>query len=335
MGWRLGGPAAAAVLLLASAHGAEDDARPLPFAHTSILPSGGTFYVEGRIRIPKGIEITVQKDSRIVARGNDAVIEVAGKLVIRGVADSVVPIENVTIEVQEEFESVRLDMTTIGGSSRGIVTPTGKACDGRIAVLNTEFKDKATLDVAMSANEVDLQRVYVRLPVCVRGVDTAGRPAGNRVKLNVLNCCTMSTSILPGALMGGLVVENVSDVTVRATRLSGDKASFTDCDSVTFDGNQVKCLTLEFVQTAAGRFGKSSMSNCDILCQKIVTSAPVVAGRTDVFSCDKCWFDDETDEKKVRARWFKDKAADPACGVTVKITKVMDRPLLLAGKIVK
>lgn len=334
---RTAAAALAAACLLAAAPGAgaaDDEAKPLPVAKTAILKSGGTYFVEGRVRIPKGVEITVQKDTKIVGRGEDAAIEVVGALAIHGVTDGAVAIAAVTIEVQAKFESLRVDMAVFSGRSRGIVTPKDTPCDGRIVVLNTEFKETASVDVTMSGNEVDLQRVYMAAPARVRAVDPPGSP-GNRVKLNVLNCCTATGIGVPGALMGGIVVERVADVTVRGTRICGDTAKFADCGAVEFDGNQVKCATLEFAQSAPGRFGRTSISNCDLLCEKIVVWSPAAPGKAESIPCDKCWFDGETNEKTVRDKYLRDKDDDPKCGVTVKLTKLMERPLLLAGKIAK
>jgi hypothetical protein len=104
---------------------------------------------------------------------------------------------------------------------------------------------------------------------------------------------------------------------------------------VTFDGNAVRCHTVKFVQSEAGRFGKTQMQKCDLQCEKVVVSAPAVAGRGETLKVDKCWFGGETDEKVIREKFFTDHDDDPKCGVTADITKPMERPLELAGKIKK
>jgi hypothetical protein len=336
MRWTLAA-ATAAGWLVASAQGAPAEGpaeKPLPFDKTTILPSGGTYVVEGRVRIPKGVEITVQKDTTLVGRGKDATIEVEGELQIHGVGDSMVVMEGITIEVQPVFGDVRLDMVKVTGASRGVVTPKGKSADGRIFIQNTQFEGQAGLDVTMTGNEVDLQRVYVRAPVRVKAVDPAGS-TGNRVKLNLLNNCSGPKSVEPGALQGGIVVERVHEVIVRACRIGGDKASFTDCESVTFDANQVNCASVEITQSAAGRFGQTSISKCDVRCQKIVLFAPAAPGKTEIVPVDKCWFEGETDEAAVRTKFLRDKDDDAKCGVRADVTKLMERPLELAGKIKK
>ena len=325
----------AACGLAAIAHGGEDPAsKPLPVDKTTILPSGGTYYVTGRVRIPKGIEITVQKDTKLVGREKDATIEVEGEFMVHGVEGARVLIDGVTIEVQPSFSELRVDMVKFATNSRGIVTPKGKPADGRIFVANTEFEGTAGVDLVMNGNEVDLQRVYVRSPVRVKAVDPAGQP-GNRVKLNLLNNCSTNATTQPGALQGGVAVENVHDVTVRACRIGGEKASFKDCDSVDFDANQVNCASVEITQSAPGRFAKTSITKCDVRCQKIVLFAPAAPGKTEVVPVDKCWFEGEMDETAVRTKYLHDKDDDAKCGVRAEVTKLMERPLELAGKIKK
>jgi hypothetical protein len=313
---------------------AEDAAKPLPFDHTVILPSGGTYYVEGRVRIAKGTELTIQKETKVVGRGAEAgVIEVEGELEVHGVKDGITTLEDVTIELLPKFGNVHTDMTVFKGKrTKGIVSSHDLAVDGRLFVENTDFEGPATVDVTMVSNNVDLQRCTFNNKVHVKGVDAPGATS-NRVRLMVMN--NASGSQRGGAFYAGLNVEHVGDVTVRTNVLQGDKVTFKDCASVTFDANYVKCASLEFLQLAAGRFGKTSMSKCDVQCDHIVLSAPADPKKPESMPCDKCWFGGETKEKIIREKFFKDHDDDPACGVTVDIQKVMEKPLQLAGTVTK
>jgi hypothetical protein len=332
MAWKAALAALVASSLACGAAAAADAEKPLPFDHTTILPSGGVYFVEGRVRIPKGVEITIQKDTKLVAHGKDATIEIEGELQIHGVGDSKVVVDGVTFEVQREFGDIRLDMVKVTGASRGIVTPKGKCADGRIFVQNTEFEGAAGLDVTMIGSEVDLQRVYMRAPVRVRAVDPEGS-VGNKVKLNLLNNCSGSASVEPGALMGGIVVERVHEVIVRACRIGGEKASFSDCEMVAFDGNQVRCAAVEFKWSEPGHLGRTSITKCDVLAERVVAWAPAAPGKVESIPCDKCWFDGEMNEKTVREKYLRDRDDDPKCGALFDVTKLMENPLLIAGKI--
>ena len=311
----------------------DGDAKPLPVDKTVILKSGGTYYVEGRVRIPKGVEITVQKESRIVARGDDAaVIEVVGEFVVRGVAGGSVPVEGVTIELQKEFEGLRTEMAIFSGKSRGIVSPADTAVSGRIFLLNTSFEGDSTVDVTMSSNDVDLQRIRCNSLVRVKGVPPAGASV-NKTRLMIMNNCNAPSVPVMGAFTAGLHVEGVADVTVRANELGGEKATFIDCPSLTFDANWVRCKTLEFRQAAAGNFGRTLISKCDFQCEKVVLHAPTAPGKAESIPCDKCWFGGEVKEKVIRERFFTDRDDDPGCSVAIDLKKIMAKPLNLAGTV--
>jgi hypothetical protein len=303
--------------------------RPLPVEHTVILPSDNvTYTVTGRVRIGKGTVVKVQKDTKLVGKGDSGgVIELEGQLWICGVKDSKVTLENITIEVQPKFETLHTDMVVFSGKSAGVVSPKDASVDGRIFLENTDFGTSAGVDVVMIDNNIDVQRCSCQAPVNVKAVDPPGS-TGNKVRFMVMNNGSDSVG-----LSGGLHVEHVADVTVRTNVLSGDKVTFLDCGAVAFDTNYVKCKTLEFLQSAAGRFGKTWMSKCDVQCGKIVLTAPVDAKHPEKMTCDKCWFNGETKEKTVREKWFVDHAQNADSGVTVEIGKISEKPLQLAGTV--
>lgn len=335
MTWRVTPGAALALALSSLAAGtaaAAEDAKPLPVDKTVILKSGGTYYVEGRVRIPKGIEITVQKESKIVARGDNAVIEVVGSLIIHGVDGGSVPLDGVTIELQKNFENVRTEMVIFTGKSAGIVSPKDTAVDGRLFVMNTEFEGKSTVNVTISSDDVDLQRIHTSSLVHVKGVPPDGASV-NKSRLMIMNCCGGSGAAISGGLTAGLLVEGVADVTARTNQLGGDKATFIDCASLTFDTNWVRCKTLEFVQTATGHFGRTTLSKCDVQCEKIRFVAPPAPGKTETIQCDKCWFGGETKEKVVKEKFIVDHDVDPNSSVTLNLLKIMEKPLNLAGNV--
>jgi hypothetical protein len=306
--------------------------KPFPVDRTQILAGGGTTYVvEGRIHIGKTTEITVQKDTVIVGRGDGGgIIELEGQLEIHGVKGGEIPLQDITIELQPTFGNLHLDMVEFTDKSGGVTSPKDKAVDGRIFIENSTFNGKSTVDVTMSSNWIDLQRSMFEAPVRVKAVDPPGATA-NKVRLMAMN--NASNHLLSGYFNGGLRVEHVFDVTVRTNILRGDAVSFVDCGSVAFDANYVTCKTLEFVQTVAGRFGKTTMSKCDVQCQKIALTAPVDPKNPDSMTCDKCWFGGETKEKAIREKFFVDHEKNAESGVTAKTTAVQEKPLQLAGTV--
>lgn len=309
---------------------AADDEKPLPVERSGILPNDVTYVVEGRVRIPKGMTITLQKDTKLVGR-KDAVLEVDGELEIHGVGAAHVPVQDVTIEIDAKSAGIHIDMVDLAGTTK-ITTAKGQPTDCEIILENVEFKDKAGLDIEMSGNTLLLRRVRAPNLVRVKGVDKEGA-VGNKVRFiaSFCNPGKQPAGAVTGRLMGGVVVENVSVAVIHACNLLGDKVSLKDCDAVSFDENYVGCKTLEFVQTEAGHFAKTAIVKCDFQCDSLVASAPLVEGKTEKLVVDGCWFDGGTAASAVRDRYVKDRSRDPKCGVMVEIKKLEEAPLGLAG----
>ena len=306
------------------------DPKPLPIERTQILHGDDAIYfVEGRRKIPKGVEISIQKGIKVVGRGEGAAIVVEGSLQVHGVRKLECVFADLVIEPAAKFEEIHLDMVVFGGKGGGVMTGKDAPCDGRLFIENTIVKAPCLIDVSMSGNQVDVQRVNCDTPLCLRGVDPKSGP--NSVKAMVMTSYPQSGG--NWALEGGLLVENVADVTVRNNVIAGNACVVTDCDSVTFDANKVSSKTLEFRQSAAGRFGRTRMQKCDLYTGKIVLFAPPVKGRAESLYCDKCWFQAGIDEKTLREEVFQDAEDDPASGVTVDFKKIMEKPLgLCDGK---
>ncbi len=311
------------IALFAATQPAADAApeeKPFPVAKQTILrEEGAVYYVDGRQKIAAGIEIAVQKDIHIKGRGN-AVLEVEGELQLHGVSAREIILEGVTIELAPAFQECRIDMC-IFRNGGGVRTAPEKASVGRLFIENTTFSDSAQLDIVFAGDQVDLQASSSNAPVRIRAATPEGA-SKNSVKLMVMN---------NGALNGGLVVENVADVTVRTNLLRGPNTTFQDCGVVIFDANKVESSVLEFRQSKPGNFGRTKMQKCDVYTDKIVVFAPRDPKTLERFPVDKCWFKGVTDKKQLLSTVFVDAADDPRCGVQVEIAKVMERPLELAG----
>ncbi len=326
---------AAALIALAgagasrTAHSSPVDAIPFPVHRSTSLDKEGTVYfIEGRVRIPKGIEISVQKDIRIVGRGKNAVLEVAGELQVHGTFELRVSIQDVRIELSPVFGEVHIDACVMGGSG-GVFTDPEKPADGRLFIENTTFNTPATVDITFSANQIDLQRVLANAPVKIRAVDPGpGKP--NKVKLMLMHCWYAPKT--DGGFMGGLSVEGVYDATIRNNLIRGKRCVMTDCDKLTFDANKVKSPSLEFTQTESGRFNKSKMQKCDIYSARVSLSAPADGKSIERLTIDKCWFRGETTESVLRETVFNDRDDNPEVGVRAKFKKISKSINGLAGK---
>ncbi len=304
--------------------------EPFPVGKTTILRKEGAVYtVDGRVRIPAGVEVTCLKDVHIRAKGPGAVIEVEGSLIVHGVGAREVIFEGVTVEPGARFGEIRMDQTIFRGGG-GVRTPAERACAGKLFFELMQFQRGTALDVTMSAGSVDLSSMHAWDPIRVSAVDADGK-TGNTVRLNVRGC--VAANGLPG-IDGGLVVKGLSEVVVRLSRLGGALTSISDWrQSLIFDGNKVNSATLEFKQPEAGRFARMTMAKCDIYSSRVQTSAPPAERFKDTCTMDRCWFKGVTDPKALFGKVLFDGADDPKNGTRIVLPKVNDRPLELAGPV--
>lgn len=318
-----------AALLCVVSPGRADEEVPFPVKRSTILRKQGTkYFIEGRQKIPKGVEISCQKDVYIRGRGKDAVLEVQGSLQAHGVKDREIIFENVWIEMAPKFEDVHLDMCKFRKSA-GVRASRERPVDGKLFIENVWFEESARLDVALSAGSVDLSNVRSRTPVTITALDPSPTKR-NKVRINVRNCYPK----LPLGNFGfdkGLVIENGDEVIVRLNRMEGERSAFVNCRNLMFDGNKVTSKTLEFRQSEHGHFRKTKMLKCDIYSESLVVSAPIVEGKPEKLKIDKCWFQDLLKPKEIHDHVVTDAADDEKCGVRVVFKKILKRPLELAG----
>ena len=113
-----------ALLLLVAGplSGQEHKEKPFPVDRSAILREGYVRYVvEGKNTIPVRVDISIQKNVYVVAKGEGATLRVEGGLKVHGVGLREVIFEGVTIELPAKLKDVRLD-TAIFRNGGGVVT---------------------------------------------------------------------------------------------------------------------------------------------------------------------------------------------------------------------
>lgn len=289
--------------------------KPFPTARTTIIRDTEVVYVvEGRSKIPAGVEITGQKGIHIRGKGREPVLEVHGSLVIHGVSGLDVLVTGVRIEPAKKVQQLHLDYCRF--SAGGVATPPDKTTSGMITIENCDFDSSASLDLAVTAGKVKLMSVLTGPVVRLRGVDVGDKP--NRVYGSIRT-----------SKLNGLVVENIGDLTVRANVLKGSPLEFRDNRTLVFDGNRVEGGTLVLEHSEPGRFKKTKFTKCDLFCERIRFFAPAHPRKSDRVILDKCWFQGETDPKAI-AKIVEDASDDPANNVRVTLKKPLKRLLGLA-----
>jgi hypothetical protein len=283
---------------------------PFPTSRTTVVRDPEVLYVvDGRQRIPPGIEITGQKGIRLRGR-NNAVLEVRGALVMHGVGGSEIQIDGVRIELPEEVQQLHLDLCKLDGGS-GVVTPPDKTTSGSITIENCDFQSEPGIDIAVTSGKVKFMSLNASKPVRLRGVDINGK--ANKVYGSIRTCN-----------LDSLVVENVADLTVRHCKLKGPTLKFSDNRILVFDGNRVEAATLIVEHARAGFFKKTKVTKCDLLCGTIRFFAPADPKKSDRVIFDKCWFAGEMDLEKI-AEVIEDAEDDPKNNVKITLKKPMKR----------
>jgi hypothetical protein len=312
----------ALLLLAASGRSQELEEKPFPTEKSTILRKGKVRYiVEGKKTIPVGVEISVQKDVYIVAKGEGATLRVEGALDVHGVYLREVIFEGVTIELAPKVKDVRLDQVVFRNGG-GVITEPRKATTGNLTVLEARLKDTAAFDVTFAQGLIDLSNVTTSSSTRIRGEKKVGQEK-NKVRVSVR-----------GSTLSNLHIAHVDDATVRLTQITGGSAEFRDCRTLTFDGNKVNATVLDIAHSIAGGLAKTRVTKCDIYSEKVILTAPMKGDRSvDKVVFDRCWWRGETNPKVVRKNVLKDAANTQNNGAKIKLGKLMKRPNELAGAI--
>lgn len=330
--------AAALLVYAACAASAQETPEGLPFpAHkTAILrKDGAVYFVEGRVTIPAGVEVTILNDIKIVGAGEGATIEVIGSLVVHGVRGREVLFENVTIEPQETFKEIHMDMAILSGSS--LKTATDVRANGHLFLELFDFIGGATADVTMASGSVELSSVCAENQINIRVRPPDGSTT-TRLKVNIRGCiqglmreCEPHVSRI--GLRGGLDVDGGNEIVLRSSRVGGDLCALRNWDkSLIFDACKVDAKRLEITHDKAGKFAKAQFAKCDVYSPKMLLRAPIKKGKKDTAKLARFFFGGQGDPKVVMSSIVEDAQDDPEKnGVTVKLAKVKTRAHEMGG----
>ncbi len=302
------------VALFASLAVAQD---PLPVARSARL-RGGTYFVEGRKTIPKGVKLLCQKGVRIVGRGKEPVLRVEGDFETHGLRGSEVLIANLHIELAGPFVRMRLAFAKFQGTG-GIRTAKELPARGTLHLEDVKFEGAADLRVTFEKGLIELKRTSSMAPAALRGVD-ANKP----FKLDCFWCYQESEFV--SGFHGGLLVEKVKDARVRWTRLGGLASSFRDCASLVLEACKLDSRTITITQTKAGLLGKTKILKCDFYAEELIFKAPKKKGKRDKVALDSCYFKNASKASTVLSERI-----DKPEHITVVIKKLLKKPKNLGG----
>ncbi|HEX5135442.1 MAG TPA: hypothetical protein VFY93_00590 [Planctomycetota bacterium] len=318
-----------AVVLLASPAFADEEI-PFPvLKSTTASKDRATYVVEGRMRLPVGVAVTCKQGIRILGRGDDPTLEVAGTLVIEGQPRQEVVIENLRIEPAPQFQEIRIEWARMSGS---IATPEGGAAAGPLAIDCTTVSGPVSL--AFGQGEIRLMHSELQGQVTLAGVPREGAAAAP-LKIRILNCCRGTDRAeeiqLNAGFWSGLAVSRASDVLVRANWLTGGAYDFEDCGELVFDGNTaVSADRVAFRQTKPGGFKRTRVMKSDFYGVEVRLESPK-AETADKVVIDKCWFGGTEDPQKVLEAAVRDGSRDATSGARAQFRKINKSPLGIGG----
>jgi hypothetical protein len=323
---RTGGTVALLLVLFGAGTVRAGEEIPFPVrASTSANADDAVYYVEGRQRIDMGTCINVRQGIRVVGRGDDATLEIAGELVCEGQPRQEITLENLRLELCERFQSVRLEWVHLVNCR--IEVPKESTVSGRLTI------DSSVVDGSIRVNfydgEIRFLNSEFKGSVELNGVPWKGKDA-SAVEVQILDCSGRDDKldINPG-IRGGLVIASVPDVTVRGSWIDGARTEFVDCRTVKFDGNTVLGGITCFRQTASGNFKRTKISKCDFYEGRVVLEAP--RDGKDKVVVDKCWFRGLTRKSDILQQALSDGTTDEKSGANALFRKINERPLGIGG----
>lgn len=313
------------MLIAALGSAAAEDERPFHTHKSTTVKAGPTYIVEGRKRIPPGCRLSVQQGVRIVGRGENPVIEVAGALHLHGVEGKPISVEGVRIELAPKFEVLRLDHAQLTGCG-GIFTAKDAPAKGRLQIENTAFHGGVMLDVAFTGGECDLLNSGFGSEVRIRGVPQ-GKKKISTVTVKLVGCGGPKHG--PNGFQKGVFLTGLKRPVVRNCVLGGEASTFVDCKALMFDGNKSSSFTLTFRNSDAALFKGMKLLKNDMFSRAVVFSAPARKQRVMVLA-DKCWWRGVT-SKRIVEDMITDGRDDPKVGVAVKLGKISEKEHGLGG----
>lgn len=290
---------------------AEPEEIPMPLDRTTQLKRTDVVYVvDGRQTIPGSVEISAQKGVRIVGR-NGAILVVDGSFVVHGITGTEAEVSGIHIVPGKDVKQLHLDLCDVAGTR--VATEEGAATGGDITIENL---DGIAIDVAMTGGKLRLMNMSTSSRVRLRGIDDGGKK--NRAHINIRT----------SKLKGGLDCEGVNDITLRGNAVGG-QVVFKDVRRLDFDANEVTCQTIAFEQSDAKGFSKTKIMKSDFIGSRIRLHAPVGSKKKVSVTFAKCYFDGETDPKKIAER-IHDREDDPENAAGARIQKPSKRKIGLS-----
>jgi hypothetical protein len=320
---------------------------PLPVEKSFALKEDGqTWFVSGRQRIKSNVALESLRACRIVAQGEEAVVEVEGKLDLRAATGGYIAFDNVWVEPMPGCKGLVLLNCVFSGG--GLRTARDGPCKTDVLLSSSIFAEKAKLELDLLGGEFNMLTCSFFEPVTFRGV-APDEKSRNALKLHITNCKGRpqgrggggggggrggggGPSMAPYGFAGGLNVEGVREALVRNCSVAGDQSVFADCGELTFDNNLAISKRVEFKSSTPKGFGGVTIATTDFDCDRLVLFQPKSLSAPQKVRLDSCWFDGRVDEQRILAEIIEDASNNPESGVSATLFKIQENPLGFGGR---
>lgn len=271
-------PGALVVVLCAASVRAEEALTVDRSATLTTKQGDGVFFVEGRLTIPRGVHVSCQRGTRVVGRGEGAVLVVEGSFSVVGTREERCAVEGLAIELAPGFKNVRFAETELVEAC-SIRTAEGLPAAGILQLETCQVPRQAVFEVELTEGELHFLETSVACPVKITGLPV---PVGERLTDN-------RTSVLAsGGSFAAFDMAGVSKSRLRHTKLRGE-VTLANCGDLMLDGCRLDGPKVAVTHTEPGGLKDTRFTKCDFYLEELSFSAP--GSKRSTVTIDKPYFE--------------------------------------------
>jgi hypothetical protein len=286
-----------------------------------------TFTVKGRMRIPRRLSIEAMRAITIQGEGDDATLEISGKVKMRAATGGKIVFRDVWVELTPECREISLANCIFKG--RGGIRPSPDGpCAAKISLEGLESDRGVSITIEASGGSILMDGCFLDGPLVLRGV-----PKSEKGKSSLTISVYGSTGEVERrrrGLFGGITIEGVKDGTIRTCDIAGREALFIDNRKLALDGNNLRSDRVEFRSTVGVKFSGLKITKTDFRADKLVLSAPMQGKKTGRLTFETCYFRGLEDPETIRKEMLRD-SKNSESGVVAVLRDIREKPLGLAG----
>ena len=281
-----------------------------------------TFTVEGRVRIPRRLKIEAYRAITIKGEGEDATLEISGKVNMRAATGGHIVFQNVWVEITPECKEITLGQCLFKGKGGIRPSPDGPS-KAKITFEGVESERSASVTLEASHGTLLMDRCWLDGPLVIRGMPRS-ETSKSALTVSLYGCSGEQPQGRIRGLLGGATIEGIKDGTIRACDFAGRKVHFIDNQKLFFDGNNARADLVEFRYSPGTKISGLKIAKTDFRTEKLVLAAPV-AKKAARLTFDKCYFRGLEDLETIRGEMLED-AENSESGIEAVLRDVVTRP---------